>query len=69
MDAQGRRVLVGLDFAETAEFVRLEAAIAEPGAFVSLNADEWRSPAERRWLALYEKHLAALRLRRCGPPR
>lgn len=62
-DTRGRGVLLGLSFAETAEFLRLETAIADPDVFISMIADDWRSPAERRWLSLYEKHLVALQLR------
>jgi hypothetical protein len=57
LDADGRRVLVGLTFDETLEFVRLDDAIL---AGASEDADESRSRNERRWLVLYDKHDAAL---------
>lgn len=59
-DADGHRVLVGLTFAETEEFFRLDATIADPSTFPSLSVDEWRTPDERRWLELFQKHQAAL---------
>jgi hypothetical protein len=58
LDADGKRVLVGLSFEETVEFVRLDEAILDSpsGEF-----DERRSRDERLWLVLHDKHDAALR--------
>jgi hypothetical protein len=55
---EDKRVLVGLNARETAEFERLDAQIP-------LNAkpvwpDTANSPAEERWLELYTKHQLAL---------
>lgn len=57
LDADGKRVLVGLTVPETAEFELLDTAILDS---VSEEADERRSRNERRWLVLYDKHDAAL---------
>ena len=61
IDAGGNRVLIGLTLDETDEFVRLEERITIDNPFAALSSDQWRSPDERRWLALFEKHQAALK--------
>lgn len=58
LDADGKRVLIGLTLDETAEFVRLDEAILDNP---SDEIDERRSRDERRWLVLHDKHDAALR--------
>jgi hypothetical protein len=58
LDADGRRVLVGLTFDETLEFARLDEAILDSA---SEESNDSRSRNERRWLVLYDKHDAALR--------
>lgn len=68
-DEHGNRVLIGLTFAETEEFFQLDATIADPKTLPPLSADEWRSPDEKRWLELFEKHQAALPPFRSGPKR
>ena len=61
IDAGGHRVLIGLTLDETDEFVRLEERIMIDNPFAALSSDQWRTPDERRWLALFEKHQAALK--------
>ena len=58
LDADGKRVLVGLTLDETIEFERLDEAILDS---VSEEVDNYRVRKERRWLVLYDKHDAALR--------
>ena len=58
LNAEGKRVLVGLTAAETAEFELLDETILDSA---SEEADDRRSRNERRWLVLYDKHDAALR--------
>jgi hypothetical protein len=58
LDADGKRVLIGLTLDETIEFECLDEAILDR---VSEEDDERRSRNERRWLVLYDKHDAALR--------
>jgi hypothetical protein len=58
LDADGKRVLVGLTLDETIEFERLDEAILDS---VSEEVDNCRVRKERRWLVLYDKHDAALR--------
>lgn len=58
LDADGKRVLVGLTLDETTEFERLDEAILDS---VSEEVDNCRVRKERRWLVLYDKHDAALR--------
>jgi hypothetical protein len=58
LDAQGRRVLVGLTAEETDEFIRLDEAdffVLSP-----LSLQEWSRPEEKRWLELLEKHDLAI---------
>jgi hypothetical protein len=56
LDADGNRILIGLTLVETREFERLDELI------LSLISDDNRSLAERRWLALHDKHEAAIRI-------
>ena len=58
LDADGKRVLIGLTLDETIEFERLDEAILDS---VSEEDDDYRARNERRWLVLYDKHDAALR--------
>jgi hypothetical protein len=58
IDANGERVLIGLTTDETREFERLDELIM---SLVPEPTDELRSRNERRWLALYDKHDAAVR--------
>lgn len=58
LDADGKRVLVGLTPDETIEFERLDEAILDSA---SEEDDDYRARNERRWLVLYDKHDAALR--------
>jgi len=58
LDADGKRVLVGLSLDETLEFERLDEAILDSA---SEEVDERRSRDERRWLVLHDKHDTALR--------
>jgi hypothetical protein len=61
IDAQGKRVLIGLSAAETAEFVKLDRKISKSGPLPDVVHDEWHRPEHRRWLELYEKHESARR--------
>ena len=58
LDADGKRVLIGLTLDETIEFEHLDEAILDS---LSEEADEGRSRNEQRWLVLHDKHDAALR--------
>ena len=58
LDADGKRVLIGLTFDETEEFVRLDEAILDSA---SEEVNESRTRDERRWLVLYDKHNVAVR--------
>jgi hypothetical protein len=58
LDADGKRVLIGLTLDETIEFERLDEAILDS---VSEEDDDYRARNERRWLVLHDKHDAALR--------
>jgi hypothetical protein len=58
LDADGKRILIGLTLDETHEFERLDELILNSG---SEPTDERNSPNERRWLVLYDKHDAAVR--------
>lgn len=57
LDANGKRILIGLTLDETREFERLDKLIV---SLVPEPADELRSRNERRWLLLYDKHDAAV---------
>ena len=57
LDADGNRI--GLTLDETREFERLDELISN---LISAPADDSRSQKERRWLVLYDKHEAAVRI-------
>jgi hypothetical protein len=59
LDGDGNRILIGLTFDETREFERLDELMSNV-SFVP--TDDSRSLNERRWLVLYDKHEAAVRL-------
>jgi hypothetical protein len=61
LDDQGRRVLIGLSFDETAEFERLDASLPFDGLHVwpDLSEDIPLLPIEVRWRELWAKHGAA----------
>ena len=59
LDANGNSVLVGLTLDETREFECLDELISN---LSSAPTDDSRSQNERRWLVLYDKHEAALRI-------
>jgi hypothetical protein len=63
VDAQGRRVLIGLSLEETAEFEALDLVPAERTQIVAETGVN-RAPAvdEVRWLELYSKHEGAWRV-------
>jgi hypothetical protein len=58
LDADGKRILIGLTLDETREFERLDELII---SLVPEPTDELRSRNERRWLVLYDKNDAAVR--------
>ena len=58
LDADGKRILIGLTLDETREFERLDEMILDSG---SVPTDERNSRNERRWLVLYDRHDAAVR--------
>ena len=58
LDADGKRILIGLTLDETREFERLDELILDSGYEP---ADERDSRNERRWLVLHDKHDAAVR--------
>ena len=56
LDKEGRRILLGLSFEETEQFVRLDAIVTH-----LISAQNFATPAdERRWYELLEKHEAAV---------
>ena len=59
LDAVGNRILIGLTLVETREFERLDEVILRHSA-AATDAD--RSRSERRWLTLYDRHEAAVRI-------
>ena len=59
LDADGNRILIGLTLEETREFERLDELISN---LSSAPTDDSRSINERRWLVLYDKHEAAVRI-------
>lgn len=63
VDAQGRRVLIGLSLEETAEFEKLDLSPSETAQPVSeICTGEAAVPTgEIRWLELYSKHEGAWR--------
>ena len=58
LDANGKRILIGLTLDETREFERLDELILNSGYEPT---DERDSRNERRWLVLHDKHDAAVR--------
>ena len=67
LDADGNSVLVGLTLDETREFECLDELISTLGPVSPDSTEDGRSLNERRWLVLYEKHEAALRLSSTTP--
>ena len=59
LDGEGNRILIGLTLDETREFERLDELMSNV-SFVP--TDDSRSLNERRWLVLYDKHEAAVRI-------
>ena len=59
LDGNGNRMLIGLTLDETLEFERLDEFMSDV-SFVP--TDDSRSLSERRWLVLYDRHEAAVRL-------
>ena len=59
LDADGNRILIGLTLVETREFERLDELIL---SLSSATTDANRSRNERRWLMLYDRHEAAVRI-------
>ena len=59
LDANGNRILIGLTSDETREFERLDELMSNV-SFVP--TDDSRSLNERRWLVLYDRHEAAVRI-------
>jgi hypothetical protein len=58
LDADGKRILIGLTLDETREFERLDELILDSG---SEPTEERNSRNERRWLVFYDKHDVAVR--------
>ncbi len=59
LDGDSNRILIGLTFDETREFERLDELMSKV-SFVP--SDDSRSLNELRWLVLYDKHEAAVRI-------
>jgi hypothetical protein len=59
LDAVGNRILIGLTLLETQEFERLDELILR---LSTATTDADRSRNERRWLMLYDRHEAAVRI-------
>ena len=59
LDADGNRILIGLTLVETREFERLDELILTVS---TATTDANRSRNERRWLMLYDRHEAAVRI-------
>jgi hypothetical protein len=59
LDADANRILIGLTLDETREFERLDELIL---SLSSAATDANRSQNERRWLVLYDRHEAAVRI-------
>jgi hypothetical protein len=59
LDGDGNRILIGLTLDETREFERLDELMSNV-SFVP--TDDSGSLNERRWLLLYDKHEAAVRI-------
>ena len=59
LDDDGNRILIGLTLDETREFECLDELIS---SLSSASTSDSRSLNERRWLVLYDKHEAAVRI-------
>jgi hypothetical protein len=59
LDADANRILIGLTLDETREFECLDELIL---SLSSAPTDDNRSLNERRWLELYDRHEAAVRI-------
>ena len=59
LESDGNRILIGLTLEETREFECLDELMSN-ASFVP--TDDSRSLNERRWLVLYDKHEAAVRI-------
>ena len=59
LDSDGNRILIGLTLDETREFESLDELIS---SLSSAPTNDSRSLNERRWLVLYDKHEAAVRI-------
>ena len=59
LDGDGNRILIGLTLDETREFERLDELMSNVSFAPT---DDSRSLNERRWLVLYDKHEAAVRI-------
>ena len=59
LDSDGNRILIGLTLDETREFECLDELISR---LSSASTSDSRSLNERRWLVLYDKHEAAVRI-------
>jgi len=59
LDGDGNRILIGLTLDKTREFECLDELMSNVN-FVP--TDDSRSLNERRWLVLYDKHEAAVRI-------
>jgi hypothetical protein len=59
LDADGNRILIGLTLDETREFECLDELILN---LSSTPTDDSHLMNERRWLVLYDKHEAAVRI-------
>ncbi len=64
LDADGRRVLIGLTWRETREFERLDRSLPFEGQHVWPTEGLPRLPMEQRWHELWAKHQAKLAERR-----
>ena len=59
LDGDGNRVLIGLTLDETREFECLDELMSNVSFVPTTDS---RSLSERRWLVLYDKHEAAVRI-------
>ena len=59
LDADGNRILIGLTLDETREFEHLDELIWNLSSAPTADS---HSQNERRWLVLYDKHEAAVRI-------
>jgi hypothetical protein len=56
LDNDGNRILVGLTVEETREFLNLTDVLAAKYPGQPISSIDWRSPKERRWFSLMQKH-------------